>query len=519
MKLIGILLSLAIAAAVFGLGLFYYWPQAFTWLLWEDRSDTGESMMLEYQTGNPSIRVGNGKIVAQEQYELSFPFSGEVESVAVLEGQHFAEGGQTLVQLEKTEWLLELKKAEAQYAAEQAIVSKLEQGARFEELLIAQQKKQSSDAGLKGTKKEVLDAITAAFVQSDDAVRNKTDVIFTNPETNPQLSFTPSDTSLESDIESGRVAMKETLDDWEDNVNDMKESGNILKYLDGARDRIKDTREYLDQVASAVNVLSAGALSQDTIDAWKIAVAAGRTNVAEVTSALSAAESAYRLADKGLSVAKSELDLKLAGTQRQDIEAALSAAVAARSQMDIIAEKLKKTTLVTPSSNLTVKKIFPKPGEYVAAGQVVAVLMKPSLEIEVDVPEEKIAGIVKGNRVIIRLNAYPYEDFFGTVTEIKTQEIEKDGGIYFRVRASLENVSEKIRTGMTGDVVVETNLKAQILRVPKGALYETDGRRMVTVIRDGGNQAKVVESGIEKDGLVEILSGLQSGEQILYKSH
>ena len=78
MKFIGILFSLTVAVTVFALGLFYYRPEAFVWLTWHDMSDTGDSIVLEYEAGNPSIRVGNGKIVSQEQYELSFPFSGKV---------------------------------------------------------------------------------------------------------------------------------------------------------------------------------------------------------------------------------------------------------------------------------------------------------------------------------------------------------------------------------------------------------------------------------------------------------
>ena len=126
-----------------------------------------------------------------------------------------------------------------------------------------------------------------------------------------------------------------------------------------------------------------------------------------------------------------------------------------------------------------------------------------------------MARVIIGNQVIMRLNAYPYEDTTGVITEIKSQEIEKDGGIYFRVRASILHVSEKIRTGMTGDVIVETSIDGSVLHIPKKALYEKDGRRLVTVVNDGKTQLRVIESGIEKDDWVEILSGLQAGDRIL----
>ncbi len=517
MRLISIIGGIIVVFVVALATVFYVRPQSFSWLGWHDTENTEDVFVVKYQEGNPSIRVGNGRIVPQEQYELSFPFSGKTESILASEGQTFSEGGQPLIQLEKTEWLLELKKAEAEYAAEQAVVNKLQEGARFEELLIAQQKKQTGESSLKGSKREVMDAIAHAFVQADDAVRNKTDDIFTNPESNPQLSFTPSDAALEAEIEAGRVAMKRMLDNWEDDVEGMKTSGNVSKYIDGSRNKLKDTREYLDAVAAAVNALTAGAIPQDTIDTWREAVSAARSAVTEATVLIGAAESNYKVVNRDAAVAQSELGLKLAGTQRQDIEAALSAALAARSQTDIISEKLKQTTLTTPLKDLVLKKLFVKQGEYVEAGRPVALLVKPALEMELDIPEEKIAGIQVGNQVIIRLNAYPYEDMLGVITEIKSQEIEKDGGMYFRVRASLKNISEKIRTGMTGEVIVETTIMSTTLRVPEEMVRVANGRRLVTVVKDGKTEIRVIESGIVKNGQVEILSGLQSEEQILRK--
>ena len=515
MKISTIALGIAVLFAGIVAVWFYLWPQSLSWFSFQI-DDTAGTFVVNYEKGHPSVRVSNGKIVSREQYDLSFPFSGRVTAVLASAGQSFSESGQPLVQLDSTQWELERKKAEAQYNAQQAIVNKLEQGARFEELLVMQQKKQSSDSSLKGTKKEAIDTITSAYVQSDDAIRNKTDVIFTNPETNPQLSFTPSDASLESRIESGRVSMRDIIGDWKDDVGKMKTTGNVTKYLDDARSKLKKVREYLDQVALGVNALTAGAITQETIDTWKASVSDARSAVAEATVALSSHETAYKVANRDLSVAQGELNARLAGTARQDIEAALSAAVAARSEMDIASEKLKQTTLVTPLKNLLIKKILPQPGEHVEAGAPVVLAASPELEIELDIPEEKIAGIMIGNQVIMRLNAYPYEDITGAVTDIQSQEVEKEGSTYFRSRTSLNQTSEKIRTGMTGDVIVETNTDANMVRIPKGAIHELDGRRTVTVMTSSGRQERVIESGVERDNQVEILSGLQPGERIVY---
>lgn len=516
MKVATLIIASIVGIAVLLGGVFYWWPEKIVWL-WQDTSQPGRTVTAIYEMGNPSVRIQNAKVVAKEQYSLSFPFAGKIESITGVEGQKMLAADQSLIQMEKTEWELELKKAEASYNEGQAIVKKLKQGARFEELLILEQKKQSSESTLNGSKKEVLDAITNAFVQADDAVHAKTDVIFSNPDSDPNLSFTPTESGLKSRIESEREDIGDVLDKWRNDVDDMKTTGNATRYLEKGRKNISDVREYLDLVGEGVNALTAGAIDQDTIDSWKEALSSARTAVAESAVALGATDAAYQVAAKGVAVAKSELDYRLAGNEKQDIEAALSAAAAAKSQMDIIGEKLRQTTLTTPLPNLLVKKIFPRVGEYVQAGEPVAVLAEPLLEVETDIPEEKIVGIAIGNEVILRLNAYPDRDFSGVITRIDPQEIEKDGGMYFRARATLSEVDGvSLRMGMLGDAVIATTAQGGVVRIPVNATELKDGRRMVRVVENGQEQGRVIETGIEKDGMIEVLSGIQAGDQIIF---
>ena len=510
--------ALVVIVALLGGGVFYVWPETRE-KFFPDESLLSGKVTAKYESGNPSVRVQNAKLVAKEQYTLAFPFSGRIESIIGIEGQLVTNASQPIVQMETTEWKLELKKAEASYHEGQAIVKKLEQGARFEELLILEQKKQSSESALKGSKKEVIDTITHAFTLANDAIYAKTDSIYSTPDTNPTLTFTPATSGLKERLESEREDMGDLLDDWKDDVDDMKSSGNVTKYVTETRKKLSDVREYLDLVGEAVNVLAAGSITQETIDAWKESLSAARSAVAEATIAFGGTESAYQVATKGVAVAKGELDYRLAGTQKQDIEAALSVAAAAKSQMDIIQEKLKQTTLVTPLPGLFIKKIIPRIGEYVQAGQPVALLVDPIVEVEADIPEEKIVGITAGNKAILRLNAYTDRDFHGTVSRIEPQEIEKGGGVYFRARVTLEDIpGDLLRMGMMGDVVIATTLQGGVVRIPVQLVSMQNGRRVVRVFENGSEESRVIETGIESDGMIEVLSGLQAGDELLSPS-
>ena len=471
--------------------------------------------------GQLSIRIDNARIVSSKEYILSAPYAAKVDTLLVEEGDMLSTSG-SVVKLDTVELELELKKYESELARERAIVEKLKQGTRYEELVIFQQKKKSAESAKKEAEQSATQILRNAFVSADDAVRNQTDPIFTDPGgSDPQMKFTLTDTGLEATIERDRKALSDRLDDWKD-LSDTLDSGNdIAKKFDKTESHIRSVEDYLDKVALAVNGLSAGAMTQDEIDTYKVATLLARTNVSVSATADSEARVGYVSAKQGALVAVRDLDFRLAGSAKQDIEAALDASDAARSQTEVIAERLKQAHISTPEKNLLIKKILPKKGEFVMAGAPVVIAASPDMEIEADIPEEDMRGISIGSDILFRLKAFSEEDIRGKLIKIENQEIEKGGSVYFRVRASIDLGSLgsviKLRSGMTGDLIVKTSERGKIILIPKEFVSSRDGLSLVqTITTDAGAvKEKVVETGMSQGGDIAILSGLSIGEHLV----
>ena len=478
---------------------------------------------IELRDGHPSVRIDGARVVPVHEYTLSAPYAAKVDSILVDEGDVVGAAGSGVLKLDTTELALELKKYESMLARERAIVEKLERGVRYEELMVVRQEKKAAESSQKALGQSAVQALYNAFVQADDAIRNQTDPMFSDPEgPDPQLSFVVTDTALEVELEKDRKALSDRLSDWKDLVSDQKSSDNLAKRFEKTQSNLRSVREYLDEVALAINGLSAGAVSQSTIDTWKAATLVARSNVEVAAATISEARSGYVSAEQGALVATRELDLRIAGTDKQDIEAALDASDAARSQMDIIAERLRQATIATPENNLLIKKIFPEKGEFMAVGSPVSIVASPEMEIQVDIAEEDMRSIEVGADVLFRPTAFPDQDVKGKISEIEGQEIEREGSVYFRVHASIIDTAllgsnGKLRSGMTGDLVVATHEAGKVILIPQKLVLYRDGRSFARVVSldTGLIREKMIETGMLQGESVEVLSGISVGERII----
>src|SRR5699024_3128670 len=83
------------------------------------------------------------------------------------------------------------------------------------------------------------------------------------------------------------------------------------------------------------------------------------------------------------------------------------------------------------------------------------------------------------------------------------------------VRAVVDNPDRKLRAGMFGAARIQTGQERDIAMIPVGAVQTINGESNVFV--PGGEAGSFrpvsVRLGAENEGLVEVLSGLQPGDQ------
>lgn len=147
---------------------------------------------------------------------------------------------------------------------------------------------------------------------------------------------------------------------------------------------------------------------------------------------------------------------------------------------------------------------------------VVRVSKTNELEVVTRVAERFISKVREGLSAVIRLDAYPGERFTATVSELSP--VVDPATRTLEVKLRFDRRDPRIKAGMFAAVRIVTEEKDGIVKIPAECLVTRFGESFVFVVReDGVAEQRNVTPGIEVDNKLEIVSGLEPGEMVVYQ--
>ncbi len=169
---------------------------------------------------------------------------------------------------------------------------------------------------------------------------------------------------------------------------------------------------------------------------------------------------------------------------------------------------------ITASSRGVILGVYAEPGDTLDPLIPLATVADVSrLRCIFDIFEKDIGRIREGQKVRVKVSAYPEDIFWGSVTYISPRVNESSRTI--KVRVDVENPEGKLKFGMSAVASISLS-ERQVLMVPESAIQNIDGRdAVIALIRDDSLMVRYVDIGSRVDGRVEIKSGLQEGERII----
>ena len=170
-------------------------------------------------------------------------------------------------------------------------------------------------------------------------------------------------------------------------------------------------------------------------------------------------------------------------------------------------------TVYAPSSGIVLKREA-LPGKYVEPGTTLYEIADLSMVwISADIYESEMAVTKVGQPVAITFSAYPGETFSGKVAYVYPTLNAEARTV--RVRLELPNPELKLKPGMYGNVILQTNA-VRTLVVPKEAVLNTGLRQLVFMDRGQGRyEPASVKLGRRSQDAVEVMEGLKEGDQIV----
>jgi RND family efflux transporter MFP subunit len=184
----------------------------------------------------------------------------------------------------------------------------------------------------------------------------------------------------------------------------------------------------------------------------------------------------------------------------------------ARARLDANRNALRKTKVVAPIDGEVEVQIV-APGDYVKVGDPLFQLVGTS-KVHAHLPFPESAGprLRIGQPVRITSPLVP-----GAVVQARIDEIRPSITATTRALDVIVkfDTDGKFRGGGTVNAQVVTGRKENAVVVPEQSVVLRPAGKVVYLIEDGRAIQRVVETGIRKDGFIEILSGLSGGEAVV----
>ncbi len=236
------------------------------------------------------------------------------------------------------------------------------------------------------------------------------------------------------------------------------------------------------------------------------------------------AESEFARIEKLLAervVSQSEYDQRKTQVEaaRQQFESAKNGAEqqyqalqAARARVTLARKAASDTVVRAPFSGLVAERLV-STGDYVTRGMKVADVVRITpLRIELTVPEQFVADVRVGQPVTFSVDAFAGRTFEGKVRYVSPSLRADQRAL--TVEAVVLNASAELKPGMFATALIQQPNKERAVLVPSSAVRPVSGTSRVFVIAGDHVDERIVTTGQALDPLVEITSGLESGERV-----
>lgn len=231
-----------------------------------------------------------------------------------------------------------------------------------------------------------------------------------------------------------------------------------------------------------------------------------------------------RLFDRGVGAKKDllsrEAELKVAEANLDAAHKKLHVLGFSEEQVKVISETHQINPVITLFAPIRGKIVENKAvlGAMIDQSTEILTIMDPTLLwIDAEIYEKDIAKIKIGQEVEVSVPAYPEETFKGKVSYISDVLHEETRTI--TVRTEVENKSYKLKPGMFADIKIYLNHQSKALVIPEEAILDDKDEKIVFIKKEGKYYPQIVEIGTREKGYVEILSGIQEGEEIVTKGN
>ena len=170
-------------------------------------------------------------------------------------------------------------------------------------------------------------------------------------------------------------------------------------------------------------------------------------------------------------------------------------------------------TEIRSNVNGIILEKYKEGGELLGVGQAIIKIGDDSrINLLINIPEELANKLNIGLSANIKFNGI--ENIYTGILTKKYPEINKKTGL-LSLEFQVNNEENLLKKGMTGKLELVLEEKNNVLKIPKEAIIEKNGKSYVFVVVNNYAEEREVLLGITDDSNVEVLKGLKMQDKIV----
>jgi HlyD family secretion protein len=476
----------------------------------------------------------NGTVESINEIDLKFKTMGTVERIFTKVGASVKKGAY-LLGLDSGGLYSQYLQAQASYNQAKAKLDQLLAGVSEEEIKVAEQVLKSAQVSLDDTRNKAendlnqdyssaLVYLIGASSKGNKAITDLKEIekTYFNNSNNFSKIF------IEKRGQAEEVFLGTTIFNGAQKLTEIAIGNPTKENIDSALSKmwtaLQKTSDVLDYSKTSFSDPTFSKTVLD-FDKTKITVDAGEINTVFLNIANAQIEIANQKVVNQININnaentfnKTQVDYNKLIAKPREVDIAIYQADVDRCNANVneYATKLRDASIIAPFDGI-IAKIDVKIGEVVNMDKIVVTLINPQgLQIEVDVPETDISKIRTDNSAKIILDALSEESYSGEIIEMDSGKTLIDGVVYYKIKILFEGDSQKIKSGMSGEVVIQTEKKENVLNIPQRAVISKNGKKFVKILEGKNIIEKEITTGLRgSQGEIEVINGLIEGEEII----
>jgi len=129
------------------------------------------------------------------------------------------------------------------------------------------------------------------------------------------------------------------------------------------------------------------------------------------------------------------------------------------------------------------------------------------------VPEKEFRRIDPGQAADIAVDALGGASFEAAVARV-SPVVDPDTGT-FKITVEVSDPSRRLKPGMFGRISIVYDSHHNALQIPRSAVVDEAGETAVFVVRDAVAEKRIISTGYNEAGSVEVLDGLADGDEVV----